>query len=538
MSSAAPLKPFDPSLRLLRWVVVGVAFIIILSTVASVNTFPVVTNDSLSYLGHSSDLGSYGLVNDGYRQFGYPLALALFRAAANVLTIEPLLFTSIAQRAILLAGIALSVIMWKWATAALLVFLLSASTLAYSDLILTEGLSAPLAVLLAIVFLSFTAKRTQWERSARWRLWASSAAVVLLAIWLFSIRFPFAVFGLVPIGVALISWKSTFRVPALSLLAAYIVVAASLTLAMSAENGDEYGVFFPTVRGERSAYWATWSLVFTVDAENRDDPELAGFFDDGNPYRFIGQVDASGPYTDQRAVYRSAIDDLLMAADISPLGSQLESFLWSLRGGRLDDLSGITRLITASSDEDVESIIHSNRFTDDLGVRAFSERFNGGQEPEAMLTSTSAVRVPLPDGQSSLSLLLPAGLLVLLFGVTQRQTRIEASIGLLVVVVYAAAIGIIRADNYRFLITTSAFGLVMATGVGYRLFHVLRARRRRPRPGPIRPPGVAGEATCAVAVPQLPGRGRQDAALVPGDGALQSVLERGPGREADLVPTP
>lgn len=481
MSSAAQDKPYDVALRRLCWALVGVAFIIIFSTVASVNTFPVVTNDSLGYLGHSSDLSTFGLVNDGYRQLGYPVALTLSRAAANVLTIEPLLFTSLAQRALLLAGIVLSVIMWKWASAALLVFLLSASTLAFPDLILTEGLSVPLAVLLAIVFLGFAAKRTEWEESGRWRLWASSGTVVLLAIWLFAVRFPFAVFGLVPVGVALISWKSTFRRPALCLLAAYIVAAGSLTLALSMENADEYGVFFPTVRGERSAYWATWSLVFTVDAENRDDPGLAAFFDDGNPYEFIGKVDNSGaPYTEQRAVYRAAIDDLLAAADISPRWSQVQSFLWSLRGGRLDDLAGITDRIAASSRHNVDRIIHSNRFSREHGVEAFSERFNNGQEPEAMLTSEAALRLPLPDGQESLSVLLSVGLLVLLIGITRRGTRIEAWIGLLVVVVYAAAIGVIRADNYRFLITTSVFGLVIATAVGYRLLHMLRFRRATP----------------------------------------------------------
>ena len=482
MSSAAHDRP-DIALRRLRWVVAGAAFVIILSTVASVNTFPVVTNDSLGYLAHSSDLSAFGLVNDGYRQLGYPVALTLSRAAADVLAIEPLLFTSLAQRAVLLAGIVLSVIMWKWASVPLLVFLLSASTLAFPGLILTEGLSVPFAVLLAIVFLAFAAKRREWEESGRWRLWASSGTVVLLAIWLFAIRFPFAVFGLVPAGVALLSWKSSFRRPALSLLAVYIVAAGSLTLALSLENADEYGVLFPTVRGERSAYWATWSLVFTIDAENRDDPGLAAFFDDGNPYEFMGEVDNGGlPYTAQRAVYREAIDDLLAAADISPAWSRVQSFLWSLRGGRLDDVAGITDGIAASNRHNVDHVIHSNRFSREHGVEAFSERYNNGREPEAMLTSEAAPRLPLPDGQESLSLLLPVGILVLLIGAIRRGTRIEAWIGLLVVVGYAAAIGSIRADNYRFLITTSAFGLVMATGVGYRLVHMLRMRRTLPDP--------------------------------------------------------
>ncbi len=443
------------------------------------NTFPVITNDSLAYLGHSSDSSAFGSVNAGYRQLGYPVSLTLFRAVADALTIEALLFTSMAQRAILLAGVVLSLVMWRWASAAFLVFILSASALAFPDYILTEGLSVPLAILLAVVFLGFAAKRTQWEGSRRWRLWAAGGAVVFLAMWRFALRFPFGIFGLLPMGVALMSWKSTFRKPALGLLAVYVVAAGSLTLAMSMENADEYGVFFPTVRGERSAYWATWSQVF-ADAENRDNPNLAGFFDDGDPYRFIAEVDNSGlPYVEQIAVYRAAIEDLLAAADISPRWSQAESFLWSLRGGRLDDLANITDAIAASTRHNVDSVIHSNGFSRREGIEAFSDRYNNGQQPEAMLTSEASLRLPLPDGQESLSLLLPIGLLVLVIGATRRATRIEAVVGLLVVVGYAAAIGIIRADNYRFLITTSAFGLVMATGIGYRLVQVTRAGWRR-----------------------------------------------------------
>jgi hypothetical protein len=473
-SSAAQEQSNGVALRRLCWVAVGVASVIILSTVASVNAFPVLTNDSLAYLGHSSDLRGFGLVNDGYRQIGYPVSLALFRAVADILTIEPLLFTALVQRGILLAGIVLSVVLWKWTSAALLVFLLAASTLAYPDLILTEGLSLTLAVLLAIAFLGFAAKRTQWEESRRWRLWALSGAITFLAVLLFAIRFPFAVFALVPIGVVLTSWRSTFRRPALGLLAVYLLATGSLTVTMSIENADEYGVVFPTVRGERSAYWATWSLVFVVDPENRDDPALADFFDEGDPYRFIGEVDGSGlPYAEQQALYRAAIADLLAAAGISPRGSQVESFLWALRGGRLDDMEGITNRIASSSRHDVDLVIHSNRFSREQGIEAFSERYNDGQQPEAMLTSEAALRLPLPDGQTSLSLLLPLGLVVLVLGVTRPAIRIEALIGLLVVVAYAAAIGIIRADNYRFLITTSAFGLVMATGVGYRLLRIM-----------------------------------------------------------------
>ena len=492
MISRVKSAPSDQSAQRLRASVLfrrgssAILLLIVFSTVVSVNTFPVITNDSLAYLGHSSDFSTYGLVNVGYRQIGYPLALALFRTVGKALTIEPLLFSSIVQKALLLLSIAIAIRLWKWMAAGLLVFLLCASTLAYPNFILTEGLSVPLAVLLALTLVSFVTHVDEWAITDPWRLWRYASCVVAVAAALLSIRYPFVVFGAAPLALVWASWKTGFRKPSLCLFGTYLVFAGCLSYGLSVENANEYDVFFPTVRGERSAYWATWSLVFTLNPENADDPDLHPFYDDGTPYTYMGEVDGSGlSYRDQRAAYDQAIDDLLRAAGLSPNLSRLESFMWALRGGRLDDVRGVAERIAGSNRHNVDQVINSNQFARSEGVEAFSDRFNEGSLPEAVLTSAAGLRFPLPNGQSAVSYLLPIALLVMALGTARSETRLNALVGLSVVIAYAAAMGAVRADNYRFLITTTAFGLVIATGVGHQLLSPWRTRqlfsRRTPK---------------------------------------------------------
>ncbi len=44
----------------------------VLAVVIAVDVYPIITNDSLAYLGHSNSIGPTGFVQAGYRQVGYP----------------------------------------------------------------------------------------------------------------------------------------------------------------------------------------------------------------------------------------------------------------------------------------------------------------------------------------------------------------------------------------------------------------------------------------------------------------------------------
>lgn len=226
-------------------------------------------------------------------------------------------------------------------------------------------------------------------------------------------------------------------------------------------------------------YWAAWTVTFVVHPENASDPDLESFYDEGSPYGFIGDVDGSGlSYAKQQEAYEAAIAEMLSIAGTSERGSQLESFLWALRGGRMDDIEGIIRAVTTSTHHDVESVMNWTSLAREQGVDAFAEQFNRSVRPEAVLSDQIGQRLPLPSGSHVVSILLPISLLVLLIGLGWRRTRLLSVAGLVVVLSYAAAIGSIRADNYRFLITTSAFGIAVATGVITSLATVWSLSRR------------------------------------------------------------
>lgn len=436
------------------------------STVLSVNIFPVITNDSLAYIGHSNDLVGFGWVNFGYRQFGYPASLAIDRGIADLVTVEPLLFASVVQRALLLVAGGLAVFVLRWWSIPLLAFLLAADTLSYSNLVLTEGLSLFVAVILGLL-MAFLFRVVQEEKDGRRVLvWGLGALVSALSLLLLTLRFPFAVFGIAPGLLVAACWRSSFRRSAMTIFGIYLVLSGALVAMLSTENEEEYGLLFPSVNGERALYWAAWSQVFVVDETNSADAGLKGFYNGGSPYAFITEVDRSGlEYWERQEIYRDAVEELLANADMSPAGSQWEAFIWSLRGGRLDDINGTIKAITTSDRQNVDDVIHSNSFEREEGVAVFAERYNRSQEPGAVLTSQLGQRLPLPSGRGYLKFALPVALVVLLLGLTWRRTRYLSLAGLVVVIVYAAAIGSVRADNYRFLVTTSAFGITCGTAV-------------------------------------------------------------------------
>ncbi|HEX9977523.1 MAG TPA: hypothetical protein VGB41_02745, partial [Acidimicrobiia bacterium] len=79
--------------RWLRRTIFWVVAVVLGSRLLSVGLIPTVTTDSLTYLKYSNDLTGNGFVLLGYRQFGYPLFLALVDLLGRGFGIEPLILT-------------------------------------------------------------------------------------------------------------------------------------------------------------------------------------------------------------------------------------------------------------------------------------------------------------------------------------------------------------------------------------------------------------------------------------------------------------
>ncbi|MGH8916029.1 MAG: hypothetical protein ACRDZM_16145, partial [Acidimicrobiia bacterium] len=282
--------------RRLRPFVASTVYLVIglfaLSTLLSVSIFPVITNDSLTYIDYADSLGTHGLVHAGYRQFGYPLFIALGGVGSSILGVEPLLTIAILQRLLLATGLGYAIWLWRWWSAPVVVLVLSAETIAYTNLLLTEGLSLPLALLIGCATAHFFKLRAGQSLDSSPRLAMTLAVVVAaLALALSSIRFPFAVFGICPLLVLIGARGTTIARRASIVFGVYLALSISLVGLVSAENFTEYGDFSPSTRGARTEYWAAWSVVFKLEPGNGSDPRLSEYWDDGTPYGFVREVE-------------------------------------------------------------------------------------------------------------------------------------------------------------------------------------------------------------------------------------------------------
>lgn len=457
-------------LYLRRGIVIGLGMLvglIGLSALLSVNLFPTVSNDGVVYLEYSRDLRSGGVVVEGFRQVGYPIALAAVRATSSLFGAEPLLAMATLQRLLLVLGSVIVFMLWRWWSLPLLAFLASATTIIYPNFLLTEGLGLPLALLLALAAIGYL-KLVQSDEPMEKRHILVTLGLIATGIsfYLFTVRFTFGVFGAVPLVMMWASLTTPFRRFAISLFAAFIAAAGLFTFLLALDNQAEFGVAAPVAGGEPTRYYYAWMQVFELHPENAREAALAEYYDNGVVHDFSRQVSASGlSYEEQGAVYDDEIHSMIEAAGFSMFRSRLQSMAWSLAGGRLHDVEKETVKMLDARRTDVEDAIYLNQYAATNGIEAFADEYNDSRVAEAVITDPIGVRVPIPHGQTMVRYLLPVAIVIMLLGLHSREVRPTSLAGLLIVVGTAVGLGWVMADNYRFLITSSAAGLAFATDV-------------------------------------------------------------------------
>jgi hypothetical protein len=459
-----------------RWGrIAGIAAVVVLVGFGlSVNVFPNVNNDGVDYIAYSQDLGAKGLVHLGYRQIGYPLVLAAERFVSALVGIETLLFSVLVQRLLLGLGIGYAIWLWRWRSFPVVILAVTTSLLAYTNFVLTEGVTVPLAVLLACLvahhFSVITARLDDIpselpelspgisERTiAVSTAWAASAVALLLL----TIRYPFAVFGVVPVmfWIASRRRRTPSRPYGIALLV-YVIAAGLLSLGMAVENSSEVGVFAPTARAERSLYWSAWHLTFTLHPENQTDPALAGFYDNGSPYFRIWDIeDEHDSYPEQADELNTSINELLAAANLSLPRQRVFSFLGALRGGRMDEVKPRIEAILDTDASTVDPAIHWDDVSKNQGWDVFNDRYNNGAKPQAMITSPVFPDPPLPYVTTLLKWLLPVALMGTLVLALFKRKRLLGITFLAPTILYSAALAWLLADNARFLMTTTIYAV-------------------------------------------------------------------------------
>jgi len=466
--------------RWLRRTIFWVVAVVLGSRLLSVGLIPTVTTDSLTYLKYSNDLTGNGFVLLGYRQFGYPLFLALVDLLGRGFGIEPLILTVAIQRLLLMVGIAYAAWLWRWWSLVLIFVLTTPGLVAYTDFILTEGLAIPLALIYACALCHWRVVHRDPDRVIPWRFlgrYGRQPYASFLPIALASVLFLALVairMTLLPLGLPLLyayyvgarqreaRWR--IGVVAIATLGLVVVMAG----AMSLENRREFSDFFPVSGGARPEFWGAWQLVFVDHPETQALPEMQRYYGNGNSYAYVTRVRARfSTYPEQREAFGKAIDAMLQAAGLSKGSEQVRSFLFAMLGGRHDDVgSRVNRILNANT-RNLDAVIQSNsKFDSPGGQIAFADTYNRGQMIEPVMLGALVPRpFPVPIryvlalfGPFSLATIVGA----LVFRVRSPGLAVASLAGALV---SFGLVGYLLLDNLRFVIVTMVFQGTAATGV-------------------------------------------------------------------------
>ncbi len=461
----------------------------------SVDLFPVVTNDSLAYIGHSNDWSTYGLVNVGYRQFGYPMLLFGSDLLSRLAGPDPLLLQAVLQRLLLAGALAYAWWLWRWWAAPLRVVATTPSLVAYTNFMLTEGPAVGLVILYAVAVahalrlasgaadervqaLPFGLLRGRPQAVYRVAAGVAAAAFLLLA----TLRLHYVL--LAP-GLGFVLLRAWFapridRRLAVAGLVAVPLVLVAMAGGLSIENEREFGTFFPSTRSERNQYWAAWQVVFGLHPESREVAELADHFNDGDPYVRIRAIESAYPeYVDQRPEFEAAIDEMLVGAGLDTSRERIRAGAGAIRGGRFDDVRGIIRAGLDADYESVAAVININAFARSQGPDAFDDAYNDGREVGVVLVSQMFPRPFAPFFTDLLRWLGPASVLALLIGLAVPGTRWPAAAGLAGIGLSAATLGYLLMDNTRFIVIANLFALALASEAAAGAFGWLAERRAK-----------------------------------------------------------
>jgi hypothetical protein len=424
-----------PSTSRLRPVAIAVAVVLFVAYSAiRVNWLPVITPDGLNYLEHSNDLFGLGLVQLGFRQFGYPTWLAFIDAVAQMASVQPLALTVILQHLLLFFAVGIAIWVLRWWSAPTVLVLLTPSMVAYSNFILTESVAVPLTVVGAAACVVLISSRTS-NRTTAWVVLAATVGTLLPMI-----RLHYAAISLA-IAVALFAALRLHRESRRAItvaLASGGVVLSLLVGGMTIENYRESGVLAPSIGSERAMFWAAWVTIGLANEEAVAEamPEV---YLEGETDAFIRKMNESGLSAgEQRPIYASAVNRIFEATGASKTRARINSLVGVFIGGRLDDLG--SGLMTA-------------------------DQYNNGILPTPITDFAASVpNPPSPSIALVLVFLIPLFTVASTYLLWFKHSRLLASLGLVVLIANALASFAFLTDNVRYLLPAYLFFVTITLG--------------------------------------------------------------------------
>lgn len=468
--------------RVRRWIGPVVLALFLLRALA-VDVAGIVTNDSLGYLVRADDPFGSGFVVQGYRQAAFPVWVHLVSGTDVLLGIDTVFAVAMAQRFLLLLGIALLWGALRWWVAPLLVVLTSATFVIHTDYLLPEGFLVPCCVLAGGLAASVVTQNGFGGRHPQ----AALLLVTALAVAMGAMKLQYAALLLLSASLAWLVVRD--KTVSLKLAVTTVVTGGALlsglALAQAAENHRELGAWEPVGERGRAEWYGAWQSVFKVTPENRRKPELAEYFDQGNLYTFLHGIEQSEPdYATRTALIHERVTAMFEAAGTSARREQLAAFLGGIKGGRTDDVAGISDAAVRDR-QDTRTVRLSFNSTGRQGTQAVLDQVNHGRATEVLSIEavTGRLQSVVQDYRPARPWLgIGAVVLALLScGVRGRHRPIAVGATLFVLAESAGlATGYI--DNARYLAGPMALSLVAATLGARALLQAASVRLRTAQP--------------------------------------------------------
>lgn len=426
----------------------------------------VVTNDSLGYFSRASeDTFGEGLVVQGYRQIAQPLWIVFTDTLGDVVGWDRIFGVAIMQRSVLIVGVLL--VWWAlrlWAIPVLMI-VTTPTYVVHADFVLPEGFLIPWCLVAA----GLTANVVGRAEFTRQYPTAVAVASGSLAFLLATIKLQYASLLCLTAAISWILHREGLLTRRVAIAAVVVPLAltATLALAQSFENQRDLGVFEPVSERARAEWYGAWQAIFVAEKENRTDPAQAEFFDEGNLYTFLKDLESSEPNYEVRVqAVDERIDEMFAAAGTTHLRQNINSFVGGLQAGRTDDIAGIVNSALAATPADQSGRLTLNFVGAEGGAPAVIERVNEGRPSGVLSTSVVFRRFGrlYEDYRPLKAVYAMTGVIVLALSLmVPGKHRPTSLAGLALIGSVAAALGSAYIDNARYLLGPTTIVIVLAT---------------------------------------------------------------------------
>lgn len=476
----------------------------------SVDIIARTTNDSVIYLRHALGFREFGLVAEGYRQFGYPLFLRICHELAGLTPFDGLFMAVLVQRILLAIGFAFLIATLRLFAIPLMFVLAAPLSMALTDSLYPEGLLISLAIMFACFVL------LAWRAALKHGFSKQFTVAFLAASFLYGsiviVKLQAAAYGLLLpalIGTAVassgVNWKSFRAVTAFIqkpqvvapavILAVVTIALFSFLVLLSLENKREHGIAKPVVNVERSAFAGAWFIVFRYYEENRKREDLAEYFDSGTLFKFLhglecrnvpeGETCQKRSLAEREEILRARSKEMIAAAGLSEASQRWKSALATLYGGRLDDQGGGLKLLLRRAHAcgaNNPVMLIGNWYTDRHGVPAFLKAFNRGETPH-MISGFGYPEWLNTHPTKRQNLFMPLLLIMIGLSFAAKDFRLMAGATLAAFAIFAAAAGYYYADMWRYVLPSwIIFAVIFSFGARFAVLDLLSRRANREHP--------------------------------------------------------